>query len=158
MDTDKRMMSMNMKSGSMMCMNTKLQVITWRIPGTTKPKLVTNTIPTTACGRNEVYDDGVYDDEVDDGVHEDEVAAAEDARQTQQMQRKLNWLLLNGSWHSFLEWLGERWWGLASEEQNSSSMETPKVRAGERTCQLTVVADGTPVEIDKPTNHAVVSG
>lgn len=73
---------------------------------------------------NLLDDDEVYDDdEVDDTVR-----AEEDARQK---QRKLKWSLLNRPWLSFLEWLGEHWWGSVSGEQISSFMDTPKICAGD---------------------------
>lgn len=40
------------------------------------------------------------------------------------MQSKLNWSILNTSWHSFLEWLGEHWWGSVREQQVISFMES----------------------------------
>lgn len=45
--------------------------------------------------------------------------------------RNLDWLPLNGSWLSFLEWLGSRWWGSVSETQIVSHMNRPRGRTGD---------------------------
>lgn len=77
---------------------------------------------------NSLVDAEVDYEMYDDGDVDNMVCAAEDERLTQ--ERDLNWSLLNRSWHSFLERLGECWWDSVSEEQISSFMNTTKIRAG----------------------------
>lgn len=93
-----------------------------------------------------VYDEEVEDEVVDsDKVYNEEgsevqvycdnghytVRAVEESRKQQQMQSSLNWSILNRSWHSFLDWLGERWWGSVSKEQIMAFMDTAKIRPGD---------------------------
>jgi hypothetical protein len=106
----------------------------------------------------EVYDDevvdceDVYDEEVDDGEvvdsnedyseeggelqvycedGHDSIPAVEDSRKQHSMESMLSWSILNTSWHSFLEWLGERWWGSVSKEQIITFMDTSNSRKGD---------------------------
>lgn len=96
---------------------------------------------------DDLYDEEVYDDEVVDsnegydevgsqvqvyceGGH-DSIRAVEDSRQQHQMESMLNWSILNKSWHSFLEWLGEHWWGSVSKEQIITFMDKANIRKGD---------------------------
>ncbi|XP_045073157.1 uncharacterized protein LOC123486044 [Coregonus clupeaformis] len=82
--------------------------------------------------RDNVYKEAVDDYfDVDDDDVEDMVRAEEDAKKHQQIDLMLKWSILNRTWHSFLEWLGERWWGSVSADQISSFMGGPKIRFGD---------------------------
>lgn len=41
-----------------------------------------------------------------------------------------NWPLLDRSWLSFVESLGDNWWGSVSEQQMTSFLNRPDVNAG----------------------------
>ncbi|KAI4797394.1 hypothetical protein KUCAC02_025123 [Chaenocephalus aceratus] len=47
-------------------------------------------------------------------------------REQEQLERRLEWSVLNRSWHSLLEWLGDNWWGGVSEEQIVSYLDAPE--------------------------------
>ena len=97
----------------------------------------------------EARDDGAwYSDEHEEGTAGDKyldgcdpengIAEAEEAEdgtwaaERSEPQRKLLfWSVLHRSWHSFLDWLGERWWGSVAEEEIASFMTRPESRAGE---------------------------
>ena len=51
-------------------------------------------------------------------------------RDVMEQQCYLPWSPLR-LWHSFLEWLGGRWWGLVSEDDIRSFMNSPKRRIGD---------------------------
>ncbi|XP_045072036.1 uncharacterized protein LOC123485190 [Coregonus clupeaformis] len=87
---------------------------------------------TRHADRDNVYKEAVEDYfDVDDDDVEDMVRAEEDAKKHQQIDLMLKWSILNRTWHSFLEWLGARWWGSVSADQISSFMGGRKIRFGD---------------------------
>lgn len=80
------------------------------------------------------------EDEMDENLSEEEdetdenLSEEEDDDESQGVlpeNKKLSWSAVNTSWGIFLEYLGERWWCLGSEDEIRSFMDNPERRPGD---------------------------